>query len=158
MDSTDCAASVATKRQRVVQPMPGAGGGARTSDELSADDLELSADDLAKLAECDDIGLDLTRKESAQLVAKRRACAALERPHGLRPMQGAWLHAFRLVRRDSLVQAECLRCQTGEAAGSGRHFLKNYFKRHAQGELHESRAEIALGAPRAKNKSNGQRQ
>jgi hypothetical protein len=53
MDSTDCAASVATKRQRVVQPMPGAGGGARTSDELSADDL-------AKLAECDDIGLDLT--------------------------------------------------------------------------------------------------
>lgn len=134
MDSTDCAASVATKRQRVVQPMPGAGGGARTSDELSADDL-------AKLAECDDIGLDLTRKESAQLVAKRRACAALERPHGLRPMQGARLHAFRLVRRDSLVQAECLRCQTGEAARSGRHFLKNYFKRHIQGELQVTEGE-----------------
>jgi hypothetical protein len=124
MDSTDCAASVATKRQRVVQPMPGAGGGARTSDELSADDL-------AKLAECDDIGLDLTRKESAQLVAKRRACAALERPHGLRPMQGAWLHAFRLVRRDSLVQAECLRCQTGEAAGSGQRVFKPCCTRRA---------------------------
>ena len=100
--SNDASGADGAKRQRVGDASGGAsgfedGGGVRNGDELSADDL-------TQLAACDDVGLDLTEKESALLVAKRRACATRERQHGLSAMQGAQLHGFRLVRRDGHAQ------------------------------------------------------
>ena len=127
--SNDASGADGAKRQRVGDASGGAsgfedGGGVRNGDELSADDL-------TQLAACDDVGLDLTEKESALLVAKRRACATRERQHGLSAMQGAQLHGFRLVRRDGQVTVECLLCQKqGFEAQSGRHFLKNYLNWH----------------------------
>ena len=127
--SNDASGADGAKRQRVGDASGGAsgfedGGGVRNGDELSADDL-------TQLAACDDVGLDLTEKESALLVAKRRACATRERQHGLSAMQGAQLHGFRLVRRDGQVTVECLLCQKqGFEAQSGRYFLNNYLNWH----------------------------
>ena len=127
--SNDASGTDGAKRQRVGDASGRAsgfedGGGVRNGDELSADDL-------TQLAACDDVGLDLTEKESALLVAKRRACATRERQHGLSAMQGAQLHGFRLVRRDGQVTVECLLCQKqGFEAQSGRYFLNNYLNWH----------------------------
>ena len=126
--SNDASGADGAKRQRVGDASGGAsgfedGGGVRNGDELSADDL-------TQLAACDDVGLDLTEKESALLVAKRRACATRERQHGLSAMQGAQLHGFRLVRRDGQVAVECLLCNKHFDAQSGRYFLKNYLNWH----------------------------
>ena len=127
--SNDASGTDGAKRQRVGDASGRAsgfedGGGVRNGDELSADDL-------TQLAACDDVGLDLTEKESALLVAKRRACATRERQHGLSAMQGAQLHGFRLVRRDGQVAVECLLCQKqGFEAQSGRYFLNNYLNWH----------------------------
>ena len=126
--SNDASGADGAKRQRVGDASGGAsgfedGGGVRNGDELSADDL-------TQLAACDDVGLDLTEKESALLVAKRRACATRERQHGLSAMQGAQLHGFRLVRRDGQVAVECLLCNKQFDAQSGRYFLNNYLNWH----------------------------
>ena len=99
------------------------GGGVRTSDELTADDL-------VQLAARDDVDLTLTDKEKAILLDKRRACAMRERQHGLSAMQGAQLHVFRLVRRDGQVAVECLLCNKQFDAQSGRHFLNNSLSQH----------------------------
>ena len=63
--SNDASGADGAKRQRVGDASGGAsgfedGGGVRNGDELSADDL-------TQLAACDDVGLDLTEKESALL-------------------------------------------------------------------------------------------
>jgi hypothetical protein len=59
-----------------------------------------------------------------------------ERQHGLSAMQGAQLHAFRLVRRDGQVTVECLLCnKQGFDAQSSRHFLNNYLNQIVSGEL-----------------------
>lgn len=126
--SNDASGTDGAKRQRVGDASGRAsgfedGGGVRNGDELSADDL-------TQLAACDDVGLDLTEKESALLVAKRRACATRERQHGLSAMQGAQLHGFRLVRRDGQVAVECLLCNKQFDAQSGRYFLNNYLSQH----------------------------
>ena len=72
-----------------------------------------------------------------------------ERQHGLSAMQGAQLHAFRLnARGEGSIIAVCeLGCEgqgSSLAAGRGRAFLKNFYKRHiCESGEHARRAEAA---------------
>ena len=133
-------------------PALGTSGGAVGAEPMDEDSDsgehasdKLTAKDLKQLAEPDAIDLALTEQERGLLVAKRRACAAREREHGLSAMQGAQLHAFRLVRGGGGdVTVECLLCEKGGlGAQSDRNFLKNYINQHVGKDKEHARRAAA---------------